>query len=158
MYSCWYIYPVSFHTRICRNAHSLVYALPAKLLVCTVQWCYFVSSIRATKPQFAVALADHKTKGNTVFSEIVFNKSMIHLSSRKYWHYVGQISNLEPTKHFCYMMYHSLLFSTQCWDRARVGKYVLPWIGEATVVIIGKTMIELLNLITELLNYVIFMC
>ena len=39
-----------------------------------------------------------------MFPEVAFNKSMIHLSSRKYRHYIDQKAKLEPAKRFCNTM------------------------------------------------------
>lgn len=53
---------------------------------------------------FAVVLAAYETKDVTMFPEIAFNKSMINLSSSKYWNYICQIAVLEPVQRFCSMM------------------------------------------------------
>lgn len=39
-----------------------------------------------------------------MFPEIAFNELTIHLSSRTYWHSVGQIAKLEPVKRFSNVM------------------------------------------------------
>ena len=44
---------------------------------------------------FVIVLVAYETKDNTMFPEIDLNISMIHPSSRKYWHYISQIAKLE---------------------------------------------------------------
>ena len=95
------------------NVHGLVYALPAGLLVCTVR-CDFAFNIIATahctrmcfwqRLQFCSSVSGYETKDNSMLSTIAFNKSMIHLSSRKYWHSISRIAKLEPAKRFWNMV------------------------------------------------------
>ena len=58
-----------------------------------------------------MVLADYETKDNSMFSELAFNKSMIHLSARKYWHHISQIANLEHVKPFIAFL-HPVVFSS----------------------------------------------